>query len=148
MSMVISASNYLNAAYQSKKPDSKENEITKDALPQVGKIKQSATSASLDQINLGEDGIAVAEVNRQQGTEQTDTRRQIAHMDTVEISAEGLAACDAIQEQKSAASETSAVEEYQAEDLSEYTASELKQMYYQGKITLREYEDETGETLE
>lgn len=39
-------------------------------------------------------------------------------------------------------------EEYKIEDLSEYTDTELKQMYYRGEITLQEYEDETGEALE
>lgn len=38
--------------------------------------------------------------------------------------------------------------QYEAEDLSEYTDTELKQMYYNGEITRREYEAETGETLE
>lgn len=37
--------------------------------------------------------------------------------------------------------------EYQVEDLSEYTDTELKQMYYRGEITLQEYEDETGEII-
>lgn len=147
MSMTISASNYLNAVYQGKKSDSQEKSTTKAPLPETGKTQQSTVSASLDQVNLGKDGIAVTEVSRQQGTEQTGGRKQSAApcMDTVEISAEGARA--AFREQKSEASEISTVKEYQAEDLSEYTASELEQMYYQGKITLQEYEDETGETL-
>ncbi len=150
MSMTISASNYLNAVYQDKKTGGQEKTTTKDPLPETGKTQQSAVSASLDQVNFGKDGVAVTEVSRQQGTEQTGGRKQSAapHMDTVEISAEGMAASAAIQEQKSEASEISTAKEYQAEDLSEYTASELEQMYYQGKITLQEYEDETGETLE
>jgi len=40
--------------------------------------------------------------------------------------------------------DTSEETEYQTEDLSEYTDTELKQMYYRGEITLQEYEDETG----
>lgn len=40
------------------------------------------------------------------------------------------------------------VEPYEAEDLSEYTDTELRQMYYSGEITRQEYMDETGETLE
>lgn len=40
------------------------------------------------------------------------------------------------------------VERYEAENLSEYTDSELKQMYYKGEITRQEYEDETSEALE
>lgn len=39
-------------------------------------------------------------------------------------------------------------EENTIEDLSEYTDTELKQMYYRGEITLQEYEDETGEVIE
>lgn len=44
--------------------------------------------------------------------------------------------------------DTSEETEYQTEDLSEYTDTELKQMYYRGEITLQEYEDETGEIIE
>jgi hypothetical protein len=40
------------------------------------------------------------------------------------------------------------VEQYEAEELSEYTNTESKQMYYNGDITRQEYENETGETLE
>lgn len=40
------------------------------------------------------------------------------------------------------------VEQYETEDLSEYTNTELKQMYHNGDITRQEYENETGETLE
>lgn len=43
--------------------------------------------------------------------------------------------------------DTSEETEYQTEDLSEYTDTELKQMYYRGEITLQEYEDETGEII-
>jgi len=150
MSMTISASNYVSTAYQDKKTDRTEKDTTRAALPEVGKTRQSTESASLDQVNLGKDGAAVTEVSRQQGTERTGGRKQSAapRMDTVEISAEGMAASAAIQEQKNEASEISTVKEYQAEDLSEYTDSELEQMYYQGKITRQEYEDETGEALE
>lgn len=61
----------------------------------------------------------------------------------MEISAEGRAAN--AQGQQAAGAE---MEQYEAEDLSEYTDSELKQMYYKGEITRQEYEDETGEALE
>lgn len=64
-------------------------------------------------------------------------------MDTVEISAEGRAAGARLQEQTA-----DAAEQYEAENLSEYTDTELKQMYYKGEITRQEYEDETGEALE
>jgi len=136
---------YVSTAYQDKKTDRPGKDTTRAALSEARKTRHSSESASLDQVNLGKDGVAVTEVNRQQGTEQTGGRKQSAapRMDTVEISAEGARA--AIQEQKSKASEIST--EYQAEDLSEYTDSELEQMYYQGKITRQEYEDETGETL-
>ena len=44
--------------------------------------------------------------------------------------------------------EAAEVEQYETEDLSEYTDSELKQMYYKGEITRQEYEDETGTALD
>lgn len=147
MSMTISAANYLNGTYQNVRTANSERPGQKDGTTAAGKIQQSSMSASLDQVNLGEDGIAVTEVSRQQGAEQPATQKQSAspRMDTVEISEEGMAASAMIQEQKT---ETSTVDEYETEELSEYTNSELRQMYYRGEITRQEYEDETGETLE
>lgn len=86
-------------------------------------------------------------------------------MDTAVISEEGRRACSETgrkEEEMNQSRETvvkeAAVEEkqdtvsgegeYKIEDLSEYTDTELKQMYYRGEITLQEYEDETGEVLE
>lgn len=67
-------------------------------------------------------------------------------MDTVEISDEGRAASARLQSQEETA--VTEWEESEAASLSDYTDSELKQMYYKGEITLQEYEDGTGETLE
>lgn len=78
--------------------------------------------------------------------------------DTVEISQEGLTAYAKMQQQKGTIDTkqdskkqiqrvSSSEMEYKAENLSEYTDSELKQMYYRGEITLQEYEDETGEII-
>lgn len=116
-------------------------EKQEQAGAEAGRTQQSSVSASLDRVNMGEDGIAVTEVSRQQGPERSAGERQPAlpRRDTVEISAEGRAAQDRGSEK---------AEQYEAEDLSEYTDSELKRMYYSGEITLQEYEDETGETLE
>ena len=104
---------------------------------------------SKDQVNMGQEGVAITEVSRQQGAEQSATQKQPAapRMDTVEISEEGRAASAQLQGQQT---ETAAaeVEQYEAEDLSKYSDTELKQMYYNGEITRQEYEDETGETLE
>lgn len=96
---------------------------------------------------MGEDGIAVTEVGRQQGAEQSAARKQPAApgRDIVEISAEGRAASSKAQDRQT---EAASAERYEAEDLSEYTDNELKQMYYRGEITRQEYEDETGEALE
>lgn len=145
--MTISAANYLNGTYQNTQSSNVEKQ--KESSTEVGKTQQSSISASLDQVNMGQDGIAVTEVSRQQGAEQSATQKQPAapRRDTVEISEEGRAASAKLQTQSS---EAEAVEEtkYEVEDLSEYTDTELKQMYYNGDITLQEYEDETGETLE
>lgn len=67
----------------------------------------------------------------------------------MEISEEGRAASVQQQSRQAEAEPAAAeVEQYEAEDLSEYTDTELKQLYYRGEITRQEYEDETGETLE
>ena len=148
MSMTISAANYFSNIHQNTRTSGEEKQEQKGATADVGKTQQSSVSASLDQVNMGQDGVAITEVSRQQETEQSATQKQPSapRMDTVEISEEGRAASAKLQEQQpeTAAAE---VEQYEAEDLSEYTDTELKQMYYKGDITRQEYENETGETL-
>jgi len=148
MSMTISAANYTNNTFQNTQVTGTEKHGQKDGQPKVGKTQESAVSASLDQINMGEDGVAITEVSRQQGAEQTTAQKQSApRMDRVEISVEGQAASAKRQEEQASASVSEGYQ-YEVEDLSEYTDTELKQMYYKGDITRQEYEDETGETLE
>lgn len=145
MSMTISAANYLGSTRQNTQISFSEKHEPKDSSTEAGKTEESAASARYDQVSLGEDGIAVAQVSRQQGAEQSAGQRKSAApgRDTVEISAEGQAAC-AKQEQTDRAE----TYQYEAEDLSEYTDTELKQMYRKGEITRQEYEDETGETAD
>ena len=149
MSMTINAANYLNGTIQNTRTTGSEKLEQKAGASEAGKTQQSSVSASLDQVNMGKDGIAVTEARRQQGTEQSNQRKPSAapRMDTVEISKEGQAASAKLQGQST---DTAAAGEYryEVEDLSEYTDTELKQMYYNGEITRQEYEDETGETLE
>jgi hypothetical protein len=148
MSMTISAANYFSNIHQNTRTSGEEKQEQKGATADVGKTQQSSVSASLDQVNMGQDGVAITEVSRQQGVEQSVTQKQPAapRMDTVEISDEGRAASAQLQgQQTEAAAET---EQAEVEDLSEYTDTELKQMYYKGEITRQEYEDETGEVLE
>lgn len=78
MSMTISASNYVSAAYQDKRTGRPERDIAKDPLPEAGKTRQSEVSSNLDQVNLGGEGIAVAEVSRRQGTERAGAQKQSA----------------------------------------------------------------------
>lgn len=141
MSMTISAANYLGSTRQN--DPIRFPEDRKDSGAEAGKTEQTGGSASCDQLNLGEDGVAIAQVSRQQGAEQSTGQRRSPGRDTVEISAEGQAAC-AKREQAASAE----AYPYKAEDLSEYTDTELKQMYRRGEITRQEYEDETGETVE
>lgn len=145
MSMTVSAANYMNSTLQNTRTVGAEKHQQKDGGAEVGKTELSSVSASLDQVNMGEDGVAATEVSRQQGAEQS--QKKPARRDTVEISKAGKAASAKMQGQQE---EPAAAEEYQleAEDLSQYTDTELKQMYYNGEITRQEYEDETGETLE
>lgn len=144
MSMTISAAGYLSGTYQTYQTSNKEKE--KENQVGAGKTQQSSVSASLDQVNMGQDGITITEVSRQQGAEQSTAQKQpaVPRRDTVEISEEGRAASTKLSSETAAAEET----QYEAEDLSAYTDTELKQLYYKGQITRQEYEDETGETLE
>jgi len=147
--MSLTINSYLNSSLQDVRTTSAEKLGQKGKEVEVGKTRESAVSASLDQVNMGEDGTAVTEVGRQQGAEQTDAQKQFTtpHMDTVEISETGKAASARLQTRQA---DSDAAEGYQleVEDLSEYTDTELKQMYYRGEITRQEYEEETGETLE
>lgn len=151
MGMTVDNVSYLTGMRQDARVSTVGKQEQKGAVPDVGKTQQSTVSASLDQVNMGQDGIAVTEVSRQQGTEQSAAQKQppAPRVDTVEISEEGKAASVQMQRQQTG-TKTAAVEmeQYEAEDLSEYTDSELKQRYYKGEITRQEYEDETGETLE
>lgn len=144
MSMTVDSVSYLTGMRPNARASTAEKQGQKEASPDVGKAQRSAVSASLDQVNMGEEGIAVTETGRQQGTGQSAAQKQTAAppRDTVEISAEGRAASAQGQQTGPAAAQ------YGAEDLSGYTDSELKQMYYEGEITRQEYEDETGEVLE
>lgn len=112
------------------------------------KIEQNPVSSRPNRIIYEEDGASVSMIGQKQGTEQTAVPIKTAapRTDTVEISEEGKAASDRFQAQRIKAN---MVEEtaYEEDDLSKYTDSELKQMYYTGDITLQEYEDETGEKL-
>ena len=74
-------------------------------------------------------------------------QNSVPRTDTVELSAEGRAASSGLQGQQTETGSAEAVR-YELENLSEYTNTELKQMYYRGEITRQEYEDETGEVLE
>lgn len=149
MTMTISAANYFSNIHQNARTTGEEKQEQKGAAVDAGKTQRSSVSASLDQVNMGQDGVAITEVSRQQGTEQSTAQKRSAapRMDTIEISEEGRAASAQLQGQQpeTAAAE---VEQYEAEELSEYTNTELKQMYYNGDITRQECEDETGKTLE
>lgn len=144
MGMTVDNVSYLTGMRQNTRVSTAEKQEQKETAAEVGKTRQSGVSASLDQVNMGEDGVAVAEVSRQQGSEQSARQKQppASRMDTVEISEEGRAA--SAQGQQTAETK---IEQYEAKDLSEYTDSELKQMYYKGEITRQEYEDETGKPL-
>ncbi len=120
--MSLTINNYLNSSIQDTRATSAEKLGQKDKVAEVGKTQESSISANLDQVNLGEDGVAVTEVSRQQGAEPSSTRKQpiAPRVDTVEISETGKAASAKLQTQQM---DTGATEEYQSEveDLSEYT---------------------------
>ena len=145
MSMTISAANDLGSTGQNSQISFSEKHERKDGSMEAGKTEQAGGSARYDQVSLGEDGAAVAQAGRQQGAEQYAGQRKSTapSRDTVEISAEGQAAC-ARQEQ----AENTEAYQYEAEDLSEYTDTELRQMYRKGEITRQEYEEETGKTVD
>ena len=149
MSMTVDNVSYLTGMRQNTRVSTAEKQEQKGAEADVGKTQQSSVSASLDQVNMGEDGIAVNEVSRQQGAEHSEKQSAAPRRDIVEISEEGRAASAQLPgQQTETETASSEIEQYEAEDLSEYTDSELKQMYYKGEITRQEYEDETGEPLE
>lgn len=117
--------------------------------------RMKGTEAYL-QIKTGETNAQVLE-----STSEELLYSDAARTDTVMISEEGRQASIQMRQQSVSAGsssnnstmqqlqeDTSEETEYQVEDLSEYTDTELKQMYYRGEITLQEYEDETGKIIE
>lgn len=151
MGMTVDNVSYLTGMRQNMRVSTAEKQERKRAEAEVGKTQQSTVSVSLDRVNMGQDGIAITEVSRQQGAEQSAAQKQspVPRMDTMEISEEGKAASVQMRSQRpETETAVAGVEQYEEEDLSEYTDTELKQMYYKGEITRQEYEDETGETLE
>lgn len=149
MRMTVDNVGYLTGMRPNTRVSTAEKQEKGGETADVGKTRQSAASAALDQANMGQDGIAVTEVSRQQGAEQSAAQKQpaVPRMDAVEISAEGRAASARLKEQAETGAELAGAAQYEAEDLSKYTSAELRQMYYSGEITRQEYEDETGETL-
>lgn len=150
MSMTVDSASYLTGARRNTQISTAEKQAQKAPASDTGRTQESRVSASLDQVDLGADGIAVTQVSRQQGAEPSAAEKRSAapQRDTVEISEEGRAASAKLQAQTAKAAPAEEETPYEVEDLSEYTDTELKQMYYNGEITLQEYEDETGETLE
>lgn len=152
MRMMIDTNSYLNGMIQNTRTAGGEKQ--KDDSAEADKIRQSSQSASLDQVNMGEGGVAVTQVSRQQGAEPAAAQKQPAspRVDAVEISEEGQAASRKMQSRSTAAEKSEDTSDsgykYEPEDLSGYTDAELKLMYYRGEITRQEYEEETGKTLE
>ena len=146
MSITVDNVSYLTGMRQNTRTSTAEKQEQNEAAADVGKTQRSAVSASLDEVNMGREGIAITEVSRQQGAEQSATQTATPHTDTVEISEKGRAASAQMQSQQTG-TEAAEVVQYEAEDLSEYTDTELKLMYYRDEITRQEYEDETGGTL-
>ena len=114
MGMTVDNVSYLTGMRQNTRVSTAEKQEQKETAAEVGKTRQSGVSASLDQVNMGEDGVAVTEVSRQQGTEQSAAQKQppAPRMDTVEISEEGRAA--SAQGQQTAETE---IGQYEAESL-------------------------------
>ena len=135
--MITNAASYLNSTYQDKNSFREEQQEPKGVSADAS-TQQSGASVTVDQAV-----IAVNEASRQQEANSSTTQQQSAspRMDTLEISEKGRTK---LQESRNRAAEA---EQYEAENLSEYTDAELKQMYYKGEITRQEYEDEVGKTL-
>lgn len=148
MGMTVDNVSYLTGMRQNMRVSTAEKQEQKEPAADAGKAQKSNVSAIGDQVNMGQDGVAITEVSRRQGTEQPTAQKRppAPRMDTVEISEEGKAASVQMQRQQTGTAAAEAAQ-YEVEDFSEYTDTELKQMYYKGEITRQEYEDETGETL-
>lgn len=65
MGMTVNNVSYLTGMRQYTRVSTADKQEQKGAEADVGKIQQSGVSASLDQVNMGEDGAAVTEVSRQ-----------------------------------------------------------------------------------
>lgn len=122
--------------------------MQEDNPKEIEKVEQKSVSSQPNRIIYEEDRASVSITGQKQRAEQTAVPMKTAapRTDTVEISEEGRAASARFQAQR-AKTDTAEKAAYEGEDLSEYTDSELKLMYYNGDITLQEYEDETGKKI-
>lgn len=75
MSMTISGANYASSVYQNTKISDTEKQEKKEGMEKGEKTRQSSTSASMDRVDLGETGIAISDVSRMQGAEQTNQEK-------------------------------------------------------------------------
>lgn len=110
MSMTVDNVSYLTGIRQNVRTSTTEKQEQKGTAADVGKTQQSTVSASLDQVNMGQDGVAITEISRQQGAEQSTAQKRPAasRMDTVEISAEGRTASAQLQGQQQTGIDTAA----------------------------------------
>lgn len=175
MSMSIYAMNYYNDSMQNKQSGTKtkETDMKQEELQENWgsaqltreKYREDGTVSMVKRMQGTEAYLQVkAEQTNSQVLDSTSEEllySDAVRTDTVMISEEGRQASIQMRQQSVSVDsssnnntiqqlqeETSEETEYQTEDLSEYTDTELKQMYYRGEITLQEYEDETGEIIE
>lgn len=76
---------------------------------------------------------------------QTNTAHDSMH--SVHISKDGIVSVKDSIQQNTELTSADNLADNETEDLSQYTDTELKLMYYNGDITRQDYEDETGEKL-
>ena len=73
MGMTVDGVSYLTGMRPNTHVSTTGKQEPKEAAADIGKTQKNSISASLNEANMGQDGIAITEVSRQQGTERSSS---------------------------------------------------------------------------
>lgn len=152
MSMAVDGLNYQSVQeLRSERKDIVSSDIKTQQSTENTAVAEKPIGQRSDTIEISEEGRAASEKSRadaekKQGSTAPEDLNVIYTAKEGTVSVKGGVHQNMEQNSISSLSDDEK-EPYETEDLSQYTDTELKLMYYSGDITLQDYEDETGEEL-
>lgn len=152
MSMAVDGLNYQSV--QELRPERKDmvsGDIKTQQSTENSAVAEKPIRQRFDTVEISEEGRAASEKFRVDAEKKQGSTAP-ENFNTVYTGKEGTVSVKGGVHQNLEQSSISGLsddgkEQYESEDLSQYTDTELKLMYYSGDITRQDYEDETGEEL-